>query len=64
LQQSADEWFHVEIAQGDLSDEQVEQQVALMLQARKDKNYALADEIRDNLLNQGISLTRDGWKRG
>ncbi len=36
-------------------------------QARRDKNFALADEIRGNLLNKGIVLedTREGvkWKR-
>jgi cysteinyl-tRNA synthetase len=36
-------------------------------QARKDKNFALADEIRGKLLDQGIVLedTREGvkWKR-
>ena len=64
LQQSVDDWFHVDIGEGDLTDEQVEDKVALMQQARKDKDYKLADEIRDTLLGQGISLTRDGWKRG
>lgn len=64
LQQSVDAWFHVDIGEGDLTDEQVEAKVALMQQARKDKNYGVADEIRDELLGLGISMTRDGWKRG
>ena len=63
LQQNPVDWFYVEPAEGDLSDSDVEQQVALMTQARKDKDYALADELRDKLTVLGIVLTRDGWKR-
>jgi cysteinyl-tRNA synthetase len=64
LQQPVDVWFHVDIGEGDLTDEQVEAKVVLMQQARKDKNYGVADEIRDELLGLGITMTRDGWKRG
>lgn len=64
LQQPVNDWFYVEISDDDLSDAQVDQRVGSMLQARKDKNYDLADQIRDELLGSGISLTRDGWKRG
>lgn len=46
---------------------QIEDMIAARQQARKDKNFALADEIRGKLLEQGIVLedTREGvkWKR-
>lgn len=48
-------------------DSQVEEMIAARQQARKDKNFALADEIRGKLLEMGIVLedTREGvkWKR-
>ncbi|HIX16146.1 MAG TPA: cysteine--tRNA ligase [Candidatus Hungatella pullicola] len=48
-------------------DSQVEEMIARRQQARKDKNFALADEIRGQLLDMGIVLedTREGvkWKR-
>ena len=47
--------------------EEIEQLILDRQQARKDKNFAIADEIRDLLLAQGIILedTREGvkWKR-
>ncbi|MEH6557215.1 MAG: cysteine--tRNA ligase [Oceanicoccus sp.] len=64
LQQDPDDWLTVEAAEGDLSDTEVESQVADMQQARQQKDYTLADDIRDRLQQQGIILTRDGWKRG
>lgn len=48
-------------------DSQIEEMIAARQQARKDKNFALADEIRGKLLEMGIILedTREGvkWKR-
>ena len=48
-------------------DAQVEELIAARQQARKEKNFALADEIRGKLLDMGIVLedTREGvkWKR-
>ena len=48
-------------------DSQVEELIAARQQARKEKNFALADEIRQKLLDMGIVLedTREGvkWKR-
>ena len=48
-------------------DEEVEAMIAARGQARKEKNFALADEIRQKLLDMGIVLedTREGvkWKR-
>jgi cysteinyl-tRNA synthetase len=47
--------------------EEIEAMIEGRQQARKDKNFALADEIRGKLLDQGIVLedTREGvkWKR-
>jgi cysteinyl-tRNA synthetase len=63
LQQDPDDWLNVEAAEGDLSDTEVDSQVAEMQQARQQKDYKLADDIRDRLQQQGIILTRDGWKR-
>lgn len=48
-------------------DSEIEELIAARQQARKDKNFALADEIRGKLLDMGIVLedTREGvkWKR-
>jgi cysteinyl-tRNA synthetase len=48
-------------------DEEIETLISEREQARKDKNWALADKIRDELKNQGIVLedTPQGvrWKR-
>ena len=48
-------------------DEEIEKMIADRQQARKDRNFALADEIRQKLLDMGIVLedTREGvkWKR-
>ena len=48
-------------------DEEVEAMIAARQQARKEKNFALADQIRGKLLDMGIVLedTREGvkWKR-
>ena len=51
----------------EILDSEVEDLIAKRQQARKDKNFALADEIRGQLLDMGIILedTREGvkWKR-
>ena len=48
-------------------DSDIEDMIAARQQARKDKNFARADEIRDELLAKGIVLkdTREGvrWSR-
>ena len=64
LQRDPQQWFYVEGAEDDLSDQQVEQRLEDMQRARNDKDYTLADKIRAELTDQGIVLTRDGWKRG
>lgn len=51
----------------EILDSEIEDMIAQRQQARKDKNFALADEIRGKLLEMGIVLedTREGvkWKR-
>ena len=48
-------------------DSEIEEMIEARQQARKEKNFALADEIRGKLLDMGIVLedTREGvkWKR-
>jgi cysteinyl-tRNA synthetase len=39
-----------------LSDDQIEQQIQARLDAKKAKNWALADQIRDELKQQGVIL--------
>ena len=51
----------------DILDEEIEQLIAQSTEAKKNKNFQLADEIRQQLLDKGIILedTRQGvkWKR-
>ena len=51
----------------DMLDGEIEELIAKRQAARKEKNFALADQIRDELLAKGIILedTREGvkWKR-
>ena len=51
----------------EIIDSDIEALIAERQAARKEKNFARADEIRDTLLEQGIILedTREGvkWKR-
>lgn len=63
LWQDPEEWF-----KGDVSDvSEIEKLIEERQMAKKNKNYALADEIRNNLKNKGIILedTPQGtiWKR-
>ena len=51
----------------EILDQEIEDMIAARQAARKEKNFKLADEIRDTLLQKGIVLedTREGvkWKR-
>ena len=53
--------------EAEILDEEIEAMIEARQQARKDKNFGLADEIRGKLLEKGIVLedTREGvkWKR-
>ena len=44
------------------NDAYIKEKIAERNEAKKNKNYVLADEIRDNLLKEGIKLidTREG----
>lgn len=64
LQQDPADWFYTEAAEGELSDTEVESLIAQMNAARGEKNYQQADALRAQLLDAGITLTRDGWRRG
>lgn len=51
----------------EMLDEEIEEMIRKRQEARKEKNFALADQIRDELLSKGIVLedTREGvkWKK-
>ena len=69
LQQDPETWFRWQPAnQSGPSDAEIEIQIAARLAARKAKNYAESDRIRDTLAAQGVIL-EDGpqgttWRRG
>lgn len=70
LQTPADEWFKTRRVTGtadDLSDNEIEELMAQRNQARTEKNWVSADQIRDRLLEASIHLEdRDGktyWRR-
>jgi len=66
LQQDPDEWFQSG-DEGGISAGKIEQLIAERVQAKLDKNYARADEIRSHLESEGVLLedSREGtkWKR-
>lgn len=59
--------FGIEFQTAGLLDEEIDQLIEERNQARKDKNFARSDEIRDQLKEQGIILedTPQGvrWRR-
>ena len=67
LQQDPEEWFTQARADNQLSAEQIEQLVTARNQAKQDKDYAKADDIRQQLLDGGVILedSREGtkWRR-
>lgn len=66
LQQNPEEWFQAG-GEGEPAAEDIEALIAERIQAKKDKNYARSDEIRDSLKAQGVALedSREGtkWRR-
>ena len=67
LQQDAELWLHWQPAGAGMAAEQIETLILARQQARKDKNFAESDRIRDELLAAGIML-EDGpkgtiWRR-
>ena len=67
LQQSPAEFLQSSSSGSSVDAEKVEALIAERKQARKDKNFARSDEIRDQLLADGIVLedTREGtvWRK-
>ena len=68
LGQNPQEWLQGSTSEGDISAEAIEALIEERQQAKLDKNYARADEIRQSLVDQGVILedSREGtrWKRG
>jgi cysteinyl-tRNA synthetase len=67
LQLDAEQYFKLGAAEGDLTDEKIEALIQERVDARKAKNWAESDRIRDELLEQGVTLDdgREGttWRR-
>jgi cysteinyl-tRNA synthetase len=68
LQQDPVRWLQSSDAEGAIPAEQIEALIEERQQAKRDKNYARADDIRQTLAAQGVVLedSREGtrWKRG
>lgn len=65
---SADRCFgYYRYKEEEMLDSEIEEMIEKRQAARKDRNFALADQIRDELLAKGIILedTREGvkWKK-
>ncbi|MCB1841413.1 MAG: class I tRNA ligase family protein, partial [Halioglobus sp.] len=67
LQQDPQEWLQDARDDDAISSDEIEALIAQRQQAKLDKNYSLADEIRDSLTSRGVILedSREGtrWKR-
>ena len=66
LTETKDEWDKFKKNKSDLTDEMIEIKIKERNQARDDKNYELADKIRNELLEKGVQIEdKDGktsWK--
>ncbi|NND67123.1 MAG: cysteine--tRNA ligase [Halioglobus sp.] len=67
LEQDPQEWFQSADAEGAISAQEIEALIESRQQAKLDKDYARADEIREELLAAGVVLedSREGtrWRR-
>ena len=67
LQQNPETWFKGQKMTDGPNDTDIENQIAARIAARKDKNFAEADRIRDALVAQGIILEDNAgqttWRR-
>lgn len=67
LSEDPEQWFTVAASDSDVSVEEIEALIVERDQAKRDKNYGRADEIRADLLNRGVALedSREGtkWRR-
>lgn len=67
LQNDPEEWFTLARGAGDISKQDIEMLIAKRQQAKDDKDYSGADQIRQSLLDQGVVLedSRAGtqWRR-
>ena len=67
LGQDPEAWMQGGVSEAGISAEDIEALIAQRQQAKADKNYARADEIREELLAQGVVLedSREGtkWRR-
>ncbi len=59
LQQAPEEWFEARQAETELDDSAIEALVERRNQARRDRDFAEADRIRDELISKGIAI-KDG----
>jgi cysteinyl-tRNA synthetase len=67
LQQDPEQWFTVARGDDQLTTEQIEEQIQARQQAKQDRDFAKADQIRQQLLDAGVILedSREGtqWRR-
>ena len=67
LQQDPEQWFTLVRGDSQLSADQIEAQIEARQQAKQDKDFAKADQIRQQLLDAGVVLedSREGtqWRR-
>jgi len=66
LQETKEEWLNYKKDKVDISEPEIEKMIDLRNNARADKNYKEADNIRDHLLDKGVLIEdKDGktiWK--